>query len=151
MKKYLFLSFLLVFSGVLSLATPLGLTKVGYPGGKTYLYRLYLKDKCHSFYSLSHPEAYLSQRSLERRQRQHLAIDSTDLPVSPDYIAALRGCGIEIVGKSKWNNTVFDQDSFAERSEGSGGTSFYPEREEGLYLSGLSYLTCPLRISERIQ
>jgi hypothetical protein len=106
MKKYLFLSFLLVFSGVLSLATPLGLTKVGYPRGKTYLYRLYLKDKCHSFYSLSHPEAYLSQRSLERRQRQHLAIDSTDLPVSPDYIAALRGCGIEIVGKSKWNNTV---------------------------------------------
>jgi hypothetical protein len=55
------------FSNVLFMAGPLGLTKVGYPGGKTYLYRLYLKDKRHSIYTLNHPEAYLSQRSLERR------------------------------------------------------------------------------------
>lgn len=106
MKKYLFLFFLSFFVQMFSMAGPLGLTKVGYPGGKTYLYRLYLTDKRHSIYTISHPEKFLSKRSLERRIRQHLAVDSTDLPVSSDYLAALQGCGMEIVGKSKWNNTV---------------------------------------------
>ena len=106
MKRYLFLLLLLDFAFFHLMASPLRLSKVGYPGGKTYLYRLYLTDKCHSSYSLNHPEAYLSKRSLERRSRQHLTVDSTDLPVSPVYLAALHGCGIEVVGKSKWNNTV---------------------------------------------
>ena len=106
MKKYLFLFFLSFFVQMFSMAGPLGLTKVGYPGGKTYLYRLYMTDKRHSIYTISHPEKFLSKRSLERRIRQHLAVDSTDLPVSSDYLAALQGCGMEIVGKSKWNNTV---------------------------------------------
>jgi hypothetical protein len=35
---------------------------------------------------LAHPSRFLSHRSLARRKRQHLELDSTDLPVSPRYI-----------------------------------------------------------------
>lgn len=72
------------------------------------MYRLYLKDKDlnHTPYSLSRPEDYLSPRSIARRERQHLPIDETDLPIAPAYIEAVSKTGIEIVGQSKWNNTL---------------------------------------------
>lgn len=73
---------------------------------KTYIYRLYLNDKNGSPYRLNHPEAFLSTRSLERRKRQGIAIDSTDLPVSPTYLKSIRERGLNILGTSKWHNTV---------------------------------------------
>lgn len=81
---------------------------VSYPGGKTLMYRLYLKDKdaARSPYSISKPEEFLSLRSIERRRRQGLAVDSTDLPVAPAYVKAVQDAGIEVVGSSKWNNTL---------------------------------------------
>ena len=45
-------------------------------------------------------------KSLERRRRQGLQLDSTDLPLSPRYLEALHERGLRVVGKSKWNNTV---------------------------------------------
>lgn len=81
---------------------------VSYPGGKTQMYRLYLKDKDldHTPYAVSRPQEFLSLRSIERRQRQGISLDLTDLPVAPAYIQAVTEAGIEIVGKSKWNNTL---------------------------------------------
>ena len=57
---------------------------VSYPGGKCMLYRLYLRDKdlSHTPFSISRPADFLSSRSIERRKRQNLPIDVTDLPVS---------------------------------------------------------------------
>ena len=46
-------------------------------------YRVYLKDKNYNKYSIDKPQEFLSARAIERRKRQHIAIDSTDLPVSP--------------------------------------------------------------------
>jgi serine protease AprX len=80
--------------------------KVPFPEGKCYLYRLTLKDKKGTAFSLRHPEAFLSQKAIERRKRQHIAIDSTDLPVSQEYVKALETRGLQVVMKSKWNNTV---------------------------------------------
>ncbi|MCR5132001.1 MAG: S8 family serine peptidase [Prevotella sp.] len=77
-----------------------------YPGGPCHLYRLQLKDKKGSPYSLSKPEEFLSMKSLERRRRQGLSIDSTDLPISERYLSKLRQLGLKVVSKSKWNNTV---------------------------------------------
>lgn len=81
---------------------------VSYPGGKCMLYRLYLRDKdlSHTPFSVSRPADFLSSRSIERRKRQNLPIDVTDLPVAPAYEQAVSDAGIEIVGKSKWNNTL---------------------------------------------
>lgn len=81
---------------------------VSFPGGKCMLYRVYLKDKDlqHTPFSVNAPDNFLSHRSIERRKRQGLPIDVTDLPVSPVYMDSVREAGIEIVGKSKWNNTL---------------------------------------------
>lgn len=74
--------------------------------GKTRLYRIELSNKQGCQYTLKHPEQFLSERAIARRQRQHLEIDSTDLPVSQAYIDILQGKGVKVVGKSKWNNSV---------------------------------------------
>ena len=67
-----------------SLATKPGMAqRQKYKHGISYIYRIYLSDKKESPYSLTHPSRYLSHRSLDRRKRQHLKLDSTDLPVSP--------------------------------------------------------------------
>ena len=82
-------------------------TKKKYPGGKQYMYRLTLTDKHDSPYSLDHPTRWLSSKSVERRQRQGLALDSTDLPVTPRYMKAIGAVkGVSIVAQSRWNNTV---------------------------------------------
>ena len=81
---------------------------VSFPGGKCMMFRLYLKDKdlLHTPYSVDKPEMFLSHRSIERRNRQHLSVDVTDLPIAPTYLDSLRKAGVDIVGGSKWNNTL---------------------------------------------
>lgn len=81
---------------------------VSFPGGKCQMYRLYLKDKDldHMPFSVKRPSEFLSQRSIDRRKRQGIPVDLTDLPVAPAYEKQVAEAGIEIVGKSKWNNTL---------------------------------------------
>ena len=73
---------------------------------KTYKYRVSLKDKDGTAYTVENPQAFLSERALERRTRQQLPVDSTDLPVSAVYLNELAGMGTRVVTTSKWNNTV---------------------------------------------
>ena len=80
--------------------------KEAFAGGKRYTYRVYLKDKNGCGYSLRHPEKFLSAKALARRQRQGLKVDSTDLPLSAKYISELRHKGYNVIGGSRWNNTV---------------------------------------------
>ena len=77
-----------------------------YPTGKNAVYRIYLKDKKGTPYSLNKPEKYLSKRAIARRRHQQLPVDSTDLPVSPAYVKAIRSDDVQVLGCSKWNNTV---------------------------------------------
>ena len=78
---------------------------IAFPDGKCWLYRVALSDKKGTQYTIEHPEKYLSQKAIQRRNRQQLAIDSTDLPLSPQYLLAIKEKGFQIVGHSKWNNT----------------------------------------------
>lgn len=107
MKRILLL-YIAVLVNMMVFARVTGTDMVSFPGGKCMMYRLYLKDKDlkHTPYSIEKPEEYLSGRSIERRKRQGLPFDVTDLPVAPAYEDSVRGSGIEIVGKSKWNNTL---------------------------------------------
>ena len=73
---------------------------------KTYKYRVNLKDKVGTAYSVDKPQEFLSERALERRNRQQLPVDETDLPVSQVYVKELLGTGARLVTSSKWNNTV---------------------------------------------
>lgn len=72
----------------------------------TLKYRISLADKAATAYSLDQPEKYLSQKAIERRRRQNLPIDSTDLPVCRKYIEAIRNRGVRIVTTGKWDNFV---------------------------------------------
>ena len=80
--------------------------RIGYPGGKCYMFRVTLKDKNGTSYSLDKPERFLSNASILRRVRQGLRLDSTDLPVSPNYIQQIVKKGGKVVAVSKWNNSV---------------------------------------------
>ena len=93
--------------------------KAKYPGGKYYIWRYTLKDKQGSPYAIAHPSRFLSHKSIERRKRQGLELDSTDLPVSSRYLRQIEKTSAEtiremkkrsaewtIIGTSRWNNTV---------------------------------------------
>ena len=73
---------------------------------RNYMMRVSLLDKQGCGYSLQMPEAFLSQRAIERRIRQRLQLDSTDLPLSKLYLDKIAARGVRIVSQSKWNNSV---------------------------------------------
>ena len=72
----------------------------------TLKYRISLRDKAATVYSLERPEQFLSEKAIARRQKQNLAIDSTDLPVCRKYIDEIRRQGVNIVVAGKWENFV---------------------------------------------
>jgi serine protease AprX len=70
-------------------------------------YIIRLKDKATSPYSLQTPTQYLSQRAIDRRTRYGIAIDSTDLPITPRYLDSIRSAGsVTIFNSSRWLNQV---------------------------------------------
>jgi serine protease AprX len=53
-------------------------------------YLIHLKDKKNTGFNLSDPSAFLSEKSVQRRLKRHIAIDSTDLPVTGAYADSLQ-------------------------------------------------------------
>ena len=72
----------------------------------TDIYWIQFTDKNDSPYSIDVPEAYLSERALDRRARLGIEIDEYDLPVNPQYLQAVADCGAELINPSKWLNGV---------------------------------------------
>lgn len=65
-----------------------------------------LTDKENSPYKIENPEAYLSEKAIERREKQGIAIDYSDLPVSPAYVEQVKSEGYQITNRIKWLNTL---------------------------------------------
>ncbi len=75
-------------------------------------YVVRLKNKGGSPYTFSSPLAYLSQRAVDRRTKYGIAIDSTDLPVTPSYITQIRNISnVTVLNVSRWLNAVTIQTS----------------------------------------
>ncbi len=74
--------------------------------GQTDRYIVYLKDKNGTPFSISSPEQFLSQKSIDRRTRQKIAITEEDLPVNPAYYSQLKITGANVFFTSKWLNCV---------------------------------------------
>ena len=89
-----------------TMTLPVSGAKIKTPGGKRYIFRYTLRDKTGTLGTLSEPWRFLSQRSLKRRERQGLPVDSTDLPVSAAYLRLFKSDSTSIVGTSRWHNTV---------------------------------------------
>ncbi len=70
-------------------------------------YIVKFKNKGGSTFSLMQPTSFLSAKSIERRTRFNIALDSTDLPVAPAYLDSLRKLpNVTILNASKWLNQV---------------------------------------------
>lgn len=63
-------------------------------------------DKSGSPYSMDNPEAFLSQRAIERRARQMIRVDEADLPVNTAYIDSIVKSGARLHHSSKWLNGI---------------------------------------------
>lgn len=72
-------------------------------------YIVYLSDKEGTEYSIEQPQEFLSERAIERRAAQQIAIDDYDLPVSQAYLAELDEAGFQTYYPSKWLNAVLLQ------------------------------------------
>ncbi len=69
-------------------------------------YWVQFTDKNNSSFSVNNPEEFLSAKAIERRNRFSIEIAINDLPVNSNYIDSLENLGLEILGKSKWFNSV---------------------------------------------
>jgi len=94
MKKLLILILILVSTGVYAQEIA--------PG----VYWVYFRDKDGSAYSIDLPEEFLSERSVQRRALQGLAVDHTDRPVNETYVHEIKAMGVEIRHVSRWLNGV---------------------------------------------
>jgi subtilisin family serine protease len=66
-----------------------------------------LKDKRATALSLNRPQDFLSARSLDRRRRQGINIDSSDLPVCQVYIDSIQRIrNVVVLNASKWLNQI---------------------------------------------
>lgn len=71
-----------------------------------YYFFVQLKDKQNTPFSLSNPNEFLSQRSIDRRTFYGIPIDSTDLPVNQTYIDQIKALNVYIHCTTKWLNGV---------------------------------------------
>lgn len=69
-------------------------------------YWIVFKDKNESPFSLKNPLAYLSQKAIDRRNKQNIPVSSSDLPVNPNYIHEISAMGAVIINQSKWFNAI---------------------------------------------
>ncbi len=63
-------------------------------------------DKNGSPYSISNPQAFLTQRAIDRRAAQGIPIIEQDLPVNPPYVAGVAATGVQVFTQCKWFNGV---------------------------------------------
>lgn len=70
------------------------------------IYWVSFTDKKNTPFSVFHPQEFLSARAIERRQRYGIRIDTTDLPVNPNYIEPITVKGFKIHTTSRWLNGV---------------------------------------------
>lgn len=71
-----------------------------------YKFRIELKDKGPVNYSLTKPQEFLSARTIERRAKYGIPIDSADIPISKTYLTQIENAGAKIVVQNKWLSTV---------------------------------------------
>ncbi len=74
----------------------------------TFKFAVKLNDKNGTPYNINNPEAFLSQRAIERRARYDIAITEVDLPINPEYIQQVLSAAADasLHVQIKWLNTI---------------------------------------------
>lgn len=76
-------------------------------------YLITFKDKTNSPFLVTKPLEFLSQRSVNRRQKQNITLKTRDLPVNPSYISEIKKTGAKVWYTSRWMNAALIQTSEA--------------------------------------
>ena len=72
-----------------------------------YKYLIRLKDKINNGYNLANPSAFLSEKSIQRRTKQNIGLEFTDLPLTQAYIDSISTVAYtRIINKSRWFNQL---------------------------------------------
>lgn len=74
-------------------------------------YFVQFTDKNGTPYSLENPQAFLTQRAIDRRINQGIPMEYSDLPVNPAYADAVAATGATVLYRLKWFNGVTIQTS----------------------------------------
>lgn len=96
-KKKFFISLLIWVNAAAVAQTPV------------HRYMVFFKDKSGSPYSISDPSGYLSQKAIERRISQGIAITEMDIPVNHSYVSGVRQTGADVFFRSRWFNAALVQ------------------------------------------
>lgn len=67
-------------------------------------YMVFFTDKQGTGHSVSHPETFLNERSVQRRIVQGIDVLAEDLPVTASYVQGVRATGSQLLYKTKWMN-----------------------------------------------
>ncbi|MEI8279312.1 MAG: S8 family peptidase [Bacteroidota bacterium] len=125
---------------ILCLSVLLVLCSSAYALSDQYAYRITFPNKQGTVLSLSNPLSFLSQRAIDRRTHQSIAIDSTDLPVSPAYLDSVLTLvsGSVLHVTSRWLNSCVILVSDTNQVHNLWGKSFVTSiRLVGYYAGGL--------------
>jgi len=95
MKKPGLLIFLTMFISAL-------FAQVSEPG----IYELQFKDKGAKTDVAFNPSVFLSEKAVERRLKQQIQFDQSDIPVNQIYIQTLTESGAKVLTRSRWFNNV---------------------------------------------
>ncbi|MEO9475629.1 MAG: S8 family peptidase [Cyclobacteriaceae bacterium] len=67
---------------------------------------VFFADKDTAAYSVANPSMFLSERAVDRRQKQNIAVTPQDFPIRSTYSDSLTTLGVDVYFKSRWLNGV---------------------------------------------
>ncbi len=83
------------------------LQNTAYTQQDTLKYWIQFTDKNNTPFSITQPQAFLSQRAIERRTKNQIAITEQDFPVNPNYIAEVtQFSSVQMINTSRWFNAI---------------------------------------------
>lgn len=108
---------------------------------------IFFTDKNETSFSLSNPSAYLSAKSIARKTRYQVPIDSNDLPVVQRYVDSVRLAGVvTILGRSRWLNAVIIQTTDAAALQKINSFPFVKKSDSVALKSGTTLLPQPVKL-----
>ena len=72
-------------------------------------YMVFFKDKAMTPFSIGTPVEFLSQRAIDRRIKQGIAITELDIPVNENYVKSVKDAGASVFFRTRWMNGVLVQ------------------------------------------
>ncbi len=76
------------------------------PSDNQHFFWVSFTDKAESPYKVTKPEAFLSPRAIERRERLGIPVTAQDFPPNPAYLEALLENGAKVHHTSRWLNAA---------------------------------------------